>query len=89
MLSPAVAHGNGFAVLKRAPHPHAALLYYDFMIGEEGQRILAERKSVPTSRKIRTYLDRDALRIIDPVRLVDQSERWAKLYEDIIVKGGR
>ena len=89
MLAPAVAHGNGFAVLKRAPHPHAALLYYDFMIGEEGQRILAERKSVPTSRKIRTTLDRDSLRIIDPVRLVDQSERWAKLYEDIIVKGGR
>jgi len=89
MLAPAVAHGNGFAVLKRAPHPHAALLYYDFMIGEEGQRILAERKSVPTSRKIRTTLDRDALRIIDPVRLVDQSERWAKLYEEIIVKGGR
>jgi len=88
-LAPAVAHGNGFAVLRRAPHPHAALLYYDFMIGEEGQRILAERKSVPTSRKIRTYLDRDALRIIDPVRLVGQSERWAKLYEDIIVKGGR
>jgi len=88
-LAPAVAHGNGFAVLKRAPHPHAALLYYDFMIGEEGQRILAERKSVPTSRKIRTYLDRDSLRIIDPVRLVDQSERWAKLYEDIIVKGSR
>jgi iron(III) transport system substrate-binding protein len=88
-LVPAVAHGNGFAVLRRAPHPHAALLYYDFMIGEEGQRILAERKSVPTSKKIRTTLDRDALRIIDPVRLVDQSERWAKLYEEIIVKGGR
>ena len=86
-LAPAVAHGNGFAVLKRAPHPHAALLYYDFMIGEEGQRILAERKSVPTSRKIRTTLDRDSLKIIDPVRLVDQGERWAKLYEEIVARG--
>jgi ABC-type Fe3+ transport system substrate-binding protein len=88
-LPPAIAHGNGFAVLKRTPRPHAALLYYDFMIGEDGQRILADRKSVPTSRKIQTYLDRDSLRIIDPVRLVDQGERWARLYEDIIVKGGR
>jgi iron(III) transport system substrate-binding protein len=86
-LSPAVAHGNGFAVLRRAPHPHAALLYYDFMIGEQGQQILADRKSVPTSRKIRTYLDRDSLRIIDPVRLVDQGERWAKLYEEIVARG--
>src|SRR5882672_4666142 len=89
MLSPAIAHGNGFAVVRRAPHPHAALLYYDFMIGDDGQRILAERKSVPTSRKIPTAIDRDALRIIDPVLLVDQGERWAKLYEEIIVKGSR
>jgi len=89
MLSPAIAHGNGFAVLRRAPHPHAALLYYDFMIGDDGQRILAERKSVPTSRKIQTALDRSSLKIIDPVTLVDQGERWAKLYEEIIVKGSR
>src|SRR3989440_5791674 len=88
-LSPAIAHGNGFAVIKRAPHPHAALLYYEFMIGDDGQRILAERKSVPTSRKIRTALDRSSLKIIDPVVLVDQGERWAKLYEEIILKGGR
>src|SRR6266568_3782974 len=87
MLSPAVAHGNGFAVIKRAPHPHAALLYYEFMIGDDGQRILAERKSVPTSRKIHTALDRSTLKIIDPVVLVDQGERWTKLYEEIIVKG--
>ncbi|TMH54538.1 MAG: extracellular solute-binding protein [Betaproteobacteria bacterium] len=88
-LSPAIAHGNGFAVIRRAPHPHAALLYYEFMIGDDGQRILAERKSVPTSRKIHTALDRSSLKIIDPVVLVDQGERWAKLYEEIIVKGSR
>jgi len=88
-LSPAVAHGNGFAVVKRAPHPHAALLYYEFMIGDDGQRILADRESVPTSRKIHTALDRSSLKIIDPVLLVDQSERWAKLYDEIIVKGSR
>ena len=89
MLSPAIAHGNGFAVVRRAPHPHAALLYYDFMIGDDGQRILSERKSVPTSRKIPTAIDRDALKIIDPVLLVDQGGRWSKLYEEIIVKGSR
>jgi hypothetical protein len=55
----------------------------------DGQRILADRKSVPTSKKIRTALDRSSLKIIDPVFLVDQGERWAKLYEEIIVKGSR
>ena len=88
-LAPAIAHGNGFAVIKRAAHPHAALLYYEFMIGDDGQQILADRKSVPTSRRIRTALARSSLKIIDPVLLVDQGERWAKLYEEIIVKGNR
>jgi iron(III) transport system substrate-binding protein len=88
-LAPAIAHGNGLAVVKRAPHPHAALLYYEFMIGDDGQRILAGRKSIPTSKKIDTALDRSSLKVIDPVLIVDQSERWAKLYEEIIVKGGR
>jgi len=46
------------------------------MIGDDGQRILAERKSVPTSRKIQTALDRSSLKIIPPVTLVDQGERW-------------
>jgi iron(III) transport system substrate-binding protein len=88
-LPPAIAHGNGFAVLKRAPRPHAALLYYEFMISGDGQQILADRKSIPTRRSIPAMLDRDSLRIIDPVPLVDDGERWSKLYEEIIVKGSR
>ena len=37
--------------MRRAPHPHAAVLFYDFELSEEGQRIFAEREFVPTSRK--------------------------------------
>jgi iron(III) transport system substrate-binding protein len=87
VIPPAIAHGNGFAVARRAPHPHSALLYYEFMISEDGQRILAERDSVPTNRKIDAALDRGSLRIIDPAVFIGQGERWAKLYEEIIVKG--
>jgi ABC-type Fe3+ transport system substrate-binding protein len=89
VLRPAIAHANGFAVARRAPHPHAALLYYDFMISEDGQSILAKRGSVPTSRKVDSPMNRDSLKIIDPVALVDQGKRWAALYEEIIVKGNR
>jgi iron(III) transport system substrate-binding protein len=89
VLPPAIARANGVAVAKRAPHPHAALLYYDFMIGEEGQRILLQRDFVPASRKTETMLNRGPLTIVDPALIVDQGERWAKLYEEIIVKQGR
>ena len=86
VLSPAVARANGVALARRSPHPHAALLYYDFMIGDEGQQILLKRDFVPTSRKIDTPLNRGPLVIIDAKLVLDESEKWAKLYNDIIVK---
>jgi iron(III) transport system substrate-binding protein len=89
VMSPAIARANGVAVARRAQHPHAALLYYDFMIGEEGQGILLKRDFVPASRRLDTPLNHGPLTIVDPALLVDQGERWAKLYEEIIVKGNR
>ena len=86
VLSPAVARANGVALAKRSPHPHAALLYYDFMIGDEGQQILFKRDFVPTSRKIDTPLNRGPLVIIDPALVLDESDKWARRYEDIFVK---
>lgn len=87
VLPPAIARANGVAVSRRARHPHAALLYYEFMIGDEGQEILLKRDFVPASRKIDTPLNRGPLTIIDPALIVDQGERWATLYDEIIVKG--
>jgi iron(III) transport system substrate-binding protein len=89
VIPPAVARANGVAVARRAQHPHAALLYYEFMIGDEGQRILLKRDFVPASRKLDTALNRGPLAIIDPALIVDQGERWAKLYDEIVVKQGR
>lgn len=89
VLPPAIAHANGAAVARRAQHPHAALLYYDFMIGGEGQDILLKRDFVPASRKLDTPLNRGPLTIIDPALIVDEGERWAKLYDEIVVKQGR
>ena len=42
LIPPAVARANGVALARRAPHPHAALLFYDFMLSE-GQRIMLQR----------------------------------------------
>jgi iron(III) transport system substrate-binding protein len=89
VLPPAIARANGVAVARRAQHPHAALLYYDFMIGDEGQEILLQRDFVPASRKLDTALNRGPLTIIDPALIVDEGERWAKLYDEIVVKQGR
>src|SRR5215831_19175579 len=57
-LGPAIARPNGIAVAAQAPHPHAAVLFFDFELSPEGQQILASRDFVPTSRKVDTPLNK-------------------------------
>lgn len=89
IIRPAIARANGVALARRAPHPHAALLYYDFMIGEAGQRILAERGFVPARRALQGALGAEPLRIVDPALLLDESEKWTRLYDAIFVSQRR
>ena len=85
-IGKAVARPNGEAVTKRAPHPNAAVLWYDFEIGEDGQKILAQRDFVPTSRKIDTPLNKIPLTVVDPKVILDQQQKWSKLYEELFTK---
>jgi iron(III) transport system substrate-binding protein len=78
----AIARPNGLGVMRRAPHPHAAVLFYDFVLSEEGQKILA-REFVPTSKKIDTPLNRMPMRFIDPRVTVDDYDKWKNLYTDL------
>jgi iron(III) transport system substrate-binding protein len=82
-----IARPNGVGVARRAPHPHAAVLFYDFEISEEGQKILAQRDFVPTSRKIDTPLNKLPLKFVDARVTLDEYDKWVKLYEEIFGKG--
>jgi len=85
-IGKAVARPNGAAVMKRAPHPNAAVLFYDFEISEEGQRILAKRDFVPTNRKVDSPLNKIPLLVVDPKVMLDQQAKWSKLYEELFLK---
>jgi iron(III) transport system substrate-binding protein len=41
-LDVAVSNAGGSAVVANAPHPHAALLFTDFVIGAEGQKLMEQ-----------------------------------------------
>ncbi|HET7200135.1 MAG TPA: extracellular solute-binding protein [Burkholderiales bacterium] len=86
-IGDAIARPNGVGVARRAPHPYAAVLFYDFEIGEEGQKILAKRDFVPTSRKVDTPLNKLPMRFVDARVTLDEYEKWMKLYEDIFHTG--
>jgi iron(III) transport system substrate-binding protein len=88
-LPPAVARPNGVAVSRRAPHPHAAVLFYDFMLGE-AQEIMLKRNFVPSSARAAARLkDTPQFTLIDPKVVLDEGEKWTRLYDEIIVRQAR
>ena len=73
------------AVVRCATHPHAAVLLYDFMIGEE-QEILARRDLVPTNPTIRPPPAGVELTFMDPAQMPDHGRKWTELWAKIITK---
>jgi iron(III) transport system substrate-binding protein len=84
-LSPLVALGYGPAVARCAPHPHAALLFHDFMIGE-GQAIMAKRDMTPTNPKIKPLPQGVNLTLIDPAEMLDNRKKWDDLWTRTVLK---
>ena len=79
----AIARPNGVGVAKNAPHPHAAVLYYDFELSPEGQAIIAQREFVPTSTKIDTPLNKVPMTFVDARVAIDEYDKWKNLYNDL------
>ena len=84
-----IARPNGVAVLKAAPNPHSAILFFDFEISEEGQKILADRDFVPTNSKIESAIRKGPLKLVDARLMLDEYEKWTKLYAEIFLGKSR
>jgi len=84
-IEPAIARVNGVALSRKPPHPHAAVLFYDFMLGE-GQVVLAQGAYVPTNLRIDSGAAKMRLKFVDPATVLDESEKWEKLYAEIVTQ---
>lgn len=85
VIEPAIARGNAVGVSKRSARPHAAVLFYDFMLGP-AQTLLARMHHVPTSQRVASPLKNVRIKLVDPATVLDESERSIRLYEDIILR---
>ena len=83
-IPPAFARVNGVGVSRNAPHPHAAVLFYDFML-KDAQQLLVSRDFTPTNTKVKELPAGVELRFIDPKVILDEGEKWSKLYNQTIV----
>ncbi|MFL6800094.1 MAG: ABC transporter substrate-binding protein [Xanthobacteraceae bacterium] len=85
-MEPLVGRPQGVALARNAPHPHAALLFADFLLSEDGQKLLADMGRNPASRKASTLLDRYRHSMVDPITWLDQAARWEKVWKDLFLK---
>jgi iron(III) transport system substrate-binding protein len=83
LKEPAIGRANGLGISRKAPHPNAALLFYDYMLADV-QKFLGEKHRVTSNRKFASPLKGVQIKILDPVAVLDEYDKWTKLYENIL-----
>jgi iron(III) transport system substrate-binding protein len=87
-LEPAVARSNAVGVARRAPHPNAALLFYEYLLGD-GQQYFVSMNYVPSNTRVASPLKGVKILQADPIRSLDEADKWNKLFDDIVRRRAR
>ena len=87
-LQPAFGQAASIGVSKYAPHPHAALLFAEFVLSKEGQEIIKAANRVPTSALVDSPLNKFKYEIISPTLALDEGDKWDDLFSSLFL-GGR
>jgi len=85
-IEPAVARSNAVGVARNAPHPNAGLLFYEYLLGPEGQQAMVSVDYVPTNTRVESPLKGIKIVQTDPIRTLDETPKWSKLFEDTVLK---
>lgn len=80
VLEPAVVRANAVGIMRRAPHPHAALLFYEYML-TDAQPLLADMAYIPSVHMEHSPLTGRRVRVINAAELLNDNDRWTRLYE--------
>lgn len=86
VIEPAIAIPNGVGVARKAPHPYAAVLFYEYMLSEEAQQVLAKIGYVTSQKKIPSTFSKP-VKVLDPAVLLEEFNKSSALFEQIVVKG--
>ena len=89
VLPPAVIIPSAVAMSRRAPHPHAAALFCEYMLGE-GQKLYPEVDRIPANRNFDTAVRRMlregiAVKVVDSRKAIDDYDKWLRLYKRLVV----
>ena len=85
-VDPLVGRVQGLALAKNAPHPHAALLFADFVLSSQGAQLLDGFGRVPTRRDMRTVMDEASYVLVDPAQSAEETARWQRMWKELFVR---
>jgi iron(III) transport system substrate-binding protein len=88
-IAPAIGRANGIGVVGKPPHPHAAALFVDFLLSPEGQQILQKGGYVPANLRVADPAQKLPLQFVDPAVILDEHDKWKKLWQEIVLGTAR
>ena len=84
-VQPVVARPQGIGVATNAPHPHAALLFADYVLSQEGQELFESLGRVPASTRVESELNNFPFVMIDPATVLDEKDKWDTIWNDLFL----
>jgi iron(III) transport system substrate-binding protein len=85
-VQPVVARPQGIGVARNAPHPHAALLFTDFVLSPAGQKLFESLGRVPASTKVKSELNNFPFTVIDAATALDEKDKWERLWNELFLR---
>jgi iron(III) transport system substrate-binding protein len=82
VLQPALAQLNGVGISRYAPHPYAALLFFDFLLSD-AQTILAGRDVISVSKAHPSQLANFPFTVTDPAKVIDEGRKWTQVFQEL------
>jgi iron(III) transport system substrate-binding protein len=79
------------ALAAKAPHPHAAMLFIDFLLSQEAQLLYRDLGYLSSRRDMKSdeYPNLQKLFLMNRPRYVEEFEEWTSLFQEAILKSGR
>jgi len=89
LMDPMLASPSGMALMKNAPHPHAALLFIDYATSKEGQALIYARGRNVAYPGMDPLVKGTTLLNDDPLVYMDNFDYWKNLFKDLLVVPNR
>ena len=84
-VEPIVGRPQAASVAAKAPHPHAALLFMDFLLSPDGQKVLNDLDRNPASKTQETLLTKYKFSMVDPIKWFDEAPKWEKIWKEMFL----